>query len=190
MAGFWDNVNGRLSGGAKTGYVGARDAVIAGGSGVIGRISEPTGKAIGAGLEKVGKAGGIASGIASGVVHPVKGPVKATARFGLKAGKVGLIGAAIIGGIAAVGVFANNLRSNRAKATRDEIRNAPVDDVPPLMTAADLAAMQQGPADGRAPNEWQSRVRPGAAQVQGPANPAMTAVDPNSVQDLGATPTR
>lgn len=89
------------------------------------------------------------------------------------------IAAAIVGGIAALGIAARSMAKNRSRVPA----NAGMADLDALEASMAPAAMETGPADGRAPNEWQSKVRPGAAQ-QVAAQPAMTAVPEQSVQDL------
>ncbi len=101
-------------------------------------------------------------------------------RFAKKTG----LAAALVGGTVALGVIASRMGSKRRYRPEDNIDQAQAD------LAALQASMPMGPADGRAPNEWQNKMRPGAA-AQVAAQPAMTAVAPESVQDLGApTPSR
>lgn len=100
--------------------------------------------------------------------------------------KKGAIGAAIVGGVAALGLWANSMRKSSARASQDALHTGEMDALraqqEQMMQQAALAA---GPADGRAPNEWQTRVRPGSAP-QVAVGPAMTAVPADQVQDLGA----
>lgn len=93
------------------------------------------------------------------------------------------IGAAVVGGIAALGIVASSLRRNNSRVP---VNNDMSDldaleaGLPPLDTGASV-----GPADGRAPGEWQRRVRPDGPVI-GPNQPSMTAVPSESVQDLNA----
>jgi hypothetical protein len=99
-----------------------------------------------------------------------------------RAGKKAGIAALVIGGVAALGVAASNMRKNRGKLPPRD--NSDLD----ALAASIPDTLPAGPADGRAPDEWQSRVRPGAQPARGPVNPAMN-VGPD-VQDLGAPPSR
>lgn len=104
------------------------------------------------------------------------------------AGKGALIGA----GIVAVG----SMLAFGGKGKKFNPDEQPVVPLPPLMTPQDLMMQQQmsmmqpqaaGPAEGYAPNQWQNYVRPGAAQQQeiGAGQPRMSAVSPETVQNLG-----
>lgn len=99
-----------------------------------------------------------------------------------RAGKKAGIAALVVGGVAALGVAASNMRKNRSKLPPRD--NSDLD----AIAASIPDTLPVGPADGRAPGEWQNRVRPGAQQDRGPVNPAMN-VGPD-VQDLGAPPSR
>ena len=102
--------------------------------------------------------------------------------FFKRAGKKAGIAALVIGGVAAIGVAASNMRKRRSKLPERD--NSDLD----AIAASIPDTLPAGPADGRAPDEWQSRVRPGAQPARGPVNPAMN-VGPDA-QDLGAPPSR
>src|SRR5262249_44232609 len=90
------------------------------------------------------------------------------------------IAAAILGGIATLGIMARSMAKNRSRVSP----NAGMADLEALEASLpQTAALEAGPAPGRGEGEWQNRVRPGAAQ-QAAAQPALTAVPEQSVQDL------
>lgn len=100
------------------------------------------------------------------------------------------IGAAVVGGVVGLGLIASNMRKNRSHVTAEH--DAELDalaaasmpmQVPQPMEAA-------GPADGRGEYEWRNKVGGRSPQIAGPNQPAMTAVSADSVQNLGAPPSR
>lgn len=131
------------------------------------------------------RAAGLLGGVFSGGAKAA-GKVAGTTGRGIKsvAGqtKALWIPAAIVAGVGAIGMIASSMSGKRRYRPGQELNHG--DD--------DLAALEQaleaGPAEGRAPNEWQNRVRAGVAP-QVAAQPTMTAVDPASVQNLNP-PTR
>ena len=88
------------------------------------------------------------------------------------------IGGVVLAGAAILGVLASKMGKSRSP-------EAPAhDDVDDRLAAleASSAAPLAGPADGRAPTEWQARVRGGAAPLQ----PALNVAD---ATDMGAVTT-
>ncbi|MFO0389720.1 MAG: hypothetical protein ACK502_08410 [Alphaproteobacteria bacterium] len=141
-------------------------------------------------------------GEAVGEIRPVKGAwnagkagVKGVFSGARKAVKFGAIGAALVAGAAAVGIMANRSRKAAAGAAQDDIANAPNTVEVPESVIPQMMPPQPtevGPADGRAPGEWVSRVAAdrGGVDLQNPAaQPKMSVVPDSAVQDIGsATP--
>lgn len=107
------------------------------------------------------------------------GIVRRSARRLGKVAKWGAIGAA---GLAAVGIISSSMRKGR------EAHEPVMPQSDPELAALEASVANNqlaGPADGRAPNEWQSRIR-GAAQ-QGLAQPTPSVAE--GAQNMGATRT-
>jgi hypothetical protein len=154
------------------------------------------GEALGKKAEQAGGAIGGARPI-KGAYNATKSGVKGVFSSARKAVKFGAIGAALVAGAAAVGIMANRSRKAAAGAARDEIANAPnTVDVPEAVIPQMMPPQptEVGPADGRAPGEWVSRVAAdrGGVDLQNPAaQPKMSVVPDSAVQDLGsATPSQ
>lgn len=105
------------------------------------------------------------------------GIVRRSARRLGKIGKWGAIGAA---GLAAVGIISSSMRKGR-----EEHASAMPQPDNSELAALEASVAANGPADGRAPNEWQSRIR-GAAQ-QGLAQPTPSVAE--GAANMGATRT-
>ncbi len=103
--------------------------------------------------------------------------------------------AALIAG-AAGGLIAYDAVAERGKKHKDH--DVPVEPLPPLLLTPQDLMMQPmpmadvGPADGYGPNQWRNMVnasRGQAPEVAAAAQPRMSAIDPDSVRDLGAAKT-
>lgn len=113
--------------------------------------------------------------------------------------RAGLNGALLAGGLVAVGSYL--AMQDRGEKYDPDLQ--PVPPLPPLLTPQELMARQQmggmetGPVDGMSPDHFQRRVMAdrGMSQEQqqnmlAAQQPRMSAVSPDSVQQLGANPTR
>lgn len=147
-------------------------------------------KRVGNALSGIFSGGAKAAGSVAGAAGGVLGKGAAKTGKGIKQAashtRALWVPAGIVAGVGALGLIASRLGSkHRYRPGQDLDRGE--DELASLEKA--LPPMEAGPADGRTPNEWQNRVRPGAAPQVG-AQPAMTAVDPASVQDLNTPPSR
>ncbi len=103
-----------------------------------------------------------------------------------KAGKIAAIATgiatAVVGTVALIGAWSNSSRSRRkAELAREEELQA-------LQSQVPLAALETGPAPGRAEGEWINRIaasRGQAPALEQPLNPKMEVVPESSVQNLG-----
>ncbi len=140
-------------------------------SGIFSGIARAAGKVFGSAGSAMGK----------GAVNTAKG-VKVVAGQT----KALWIPTGIVAGVGALGLLASRLGGKRRYRPGQDLDHGE-DDLASLEKT--LTPMETGPAEGRSPNEWQNRVRPGVAPQVG-AQPAMTAVDQASVQDLNTPPGR
>lgn len=146
---------------------------------LVKRAGNALGSIFSGSAKAAGKVAGTAGGVlGAGAKNTAKG-VKAVAGQT----KALWIPAAIVAGVGALGMIASRMGGKRRYRPGQDLDRGEDD------LAALESSLPAGPAEGRAPNEWQNRVRPGAAPQVG-AQPSMTAVDPASVQDLSTPPGR
>ena len=148
-------------------------------AGKAGTALEGTGGVVGKGLKGTAKGVGSAIGAGTGTVSGIGSAMR-------KAPGKSLLAIGTLGALAAGAAYI--FRGSRSDASKAAINNG-VDDLPPLMTTQDLMAQQQQTMMGLAPTPGDHAnreiARRGGVPQQGPVNPAMSAVDPASVQDLG-----
>jgi hypothetical protein len=94
--------------------------------------------------------------------------------------KAGIVALAV-GGVAALGIAANSMRKSRRPERG--ATHAAMDRELEMLQAQQQLMLESGPQAGRGEYDWRNRVRGGA--VQGPDQPALTAVSSESVQNLG-----